>query len=30
MEWKRRGRPVLRRANLVFINGRFADLTGIA
>lgn len=29
MEWKRGGRPVLRRCNPVFINGRLADLTGI-
>lgn len=30
MEWKRGKRPVLRRSNPVFINGRFADLTGIS
>lgn len=30
MEWKRHGRPALRRSNPVFINGRFADMTGIS
>jgi FkbM family methyltransferase len=29
-EFKKGGRPVLRRANPVFINGRLADLTGIS
>ena len=29
MEWKRGGRPVLRRCNPVFINGRLLDLAGI-
>jgi FkbM family methyltransferase len=29
MEWKRGGRPVLRRSNPVFINGRFVDLRRI-
>jgi FkbM family methyltransferase len=30
MEWKRRGRPVLRRCNPVFINGSLVDLDGIS
>lgn len=29
MEWKRGGRPVLRRCNPVFINGRLTELAGI-
>ena len=29
MEWKRGGRPILRRSNPVFINGRFVDLRRI-
>lgn len=30
MEWKRRGRPVLRRSNPVFINGRHVDIGRIS
>jgi FkbM family methyltransferase len=30
MEWKRRGRPVLRRSNPVFINRRLVNLRGIS
>jgi Methyltransferase FkbM domain len=30
MEWKRRGRPVLRRCNPVFINLRLVNLRGIS
>ncbi len=29
MEWKRGGRPVLRRCNPVYISGRLVDLTGL-